>query len=101
MLGGVRVVLQLLAQARDADPQDLFIGLVLRAPDAGEQFLGGEDLAEVVRELQEQAVFGGGQRDSLFAAPDFGARKVNPQVVVDEETRLVAFDGEERGRPSS
>ena len=59
MLGAVGIILELLAQAGNADPQYFFIVAILAAPHGGEQFLGREDMTHMVGKLNEQAIFSG------------------------------------------
>ena len=61
MLGRVRIILQLLAQAGNAYQEDFLIAAILRSPDAGEELFRRHDLADVVSKLQKQTILGRGE----------------------------------------
>ena len=75
-----------LAQTSNGHPQYFLVVAIFRAPHAGQQFFGCQDLAHVMSELKQKAVFSGGEVDGLVAQPDFGAGKVDAEIVVDKET---------------
>jgi hypothetical protein len=52
----VGILFKFLPQTGNADPENLPIGLVLRPPDFRQQIFRSEDFADVVCELQQQAV---------------------------------------------
>ena len=77
MFGSVGVILQFLAQTRDADPENLFIAAILGAPNTCEQVFGGHDLADMMGKLQQQTVFRGGKGNGLFTPPDLRPSKID------------------------
>src|SRR5271157_2109865 len=91
MSGGMRIGFELLPQACNADPQNFLVRFIFRAPNTGQKIFGGEDLADVMGELQEQAIFGGGKRNRLVIAPNFGAGKIDSKILVREETRATVL----------
>src|SRR5208282_6066364 len=78
--GDVEVAIDLGAQARDVDVDDVGLRIEMIVPDVFEQHGAGDDLAGVLQEVFEQAEFARLQRDLLAGARHLVGKAVEREV---------------------
>jgi len=68
----------------DVGAQVVDIGAILRTPDFGEELLVQQNLIAVTGQLNQQAVFGGGQVDQVLSGGDAMPRQIDGDVAADD-----------------